>query len=191
MVIIGIGPPLMMGAEHAAGPDPVLFEVRTTVEVSAPPEEVWRNVVAFSDLPEPKDWIFRIGIAYPMRAEIQGRGAGAVRQCVFSTGDFIEPIEVWDEPRLLKFSVTKNPAPMQEWTPYRRIHPPHLEGFLVSEGGQFLLEPIEGGGTRLIGVTWYRHGMWPAAYWKVWSDFIIHRIHLRVLRHIKGRAEGT
>jgi hypothetical protein len=31
--------------------------------------------------------------------------------------------------------------------------------------------------------------MWPSAYWQLWSDAIIHRIHLRVLRHIKSLAE--
>jgi hypothetical protein len=31
--------------------------------------------------------------------------------------------------------------------------------------------------------------MWPAAYWRVWSDEIIHEIHMRVLRHIKSNTE--
>jgi len=30
--------------------------------------------------------------------------------------------------------------------------------------------------------------MWPATYWRAWLDFIIHRIHLRVLRHIERTA---
>lgn len=29
----------------------------------------------------------------------------------------------------------------------------------------------------------------PATYWRLWSDAIVHRIHLRVLRHIKQLAE--
>jgi hypothetical protein len=66
-----------------------------------------------------------------------------------------------------------------------------LHGFLVSEGGQFLLTPLANGGTHLEGTTWYRHGLWPSAYWQLWSDFIIHKIHLRVLRHIRDKAEWT
>jgi len=87
--------------------------------------------------------------------------------------------------------VTANPPPMEEWTPYRAIHPRHLNGYLVSNGGQFLLEPLEDGRTRLSGTTWYRHSMWPEGYWKLWSDAVIHRIHLRVLRYIKARTEGA
>ncbi len=181
--------PGFLFAEHVSAPQPPVFAVRTSIVIAAPPEAVWSKVIEFARIPEPTEWVFRAGIAYPVQAEILGRGPGAERHCVFSTGAFVEPIEVWDEPRLLKFSVTSNPAPMQEWTPYARITPPHLRGFLVSQGGQFLLTPLRGGRTRLEGTTWYRHTMWPAGYWRLWSDFLIHRIHLRVLRHIARLAE--
>jgi hypothetical protein len=110
---------------------------------------------------------------------------------VFSTGPFIEPIEVWDEPRLLRFSVAENPAPLNELTPYGHIEPRHLHGYFASEHGQFLLTPLPGGRTRLEGTTWCRDAIWPAAYWRAWSDYIVHRIHLRVLEHIKSEVEGA
>ena len=182
--------PVMIGVERFHGEEAPLLEVKSALEVNAPPAKVWRHVVTFSELDPPTEWYFRAGIAYPLRAEIQGVGPGAIRRCVFTTGPFVEPIEVWDEPRLLRFGVTSNPAPMQEWTPYREIHPPHLKGFLVSERGQFLLTELPGGRTRLEGTTWYRHNMWPVAYWQAWSDEIIHRIHLRVLRHVRALAEA-
>jgi hypothetical protein len=181
--------PALIAAERATLPEPPVFAVRTTVEIEAPPEVVWRHVLSFSELAPPTEVLFRMGIAYPIKAEIYGEGVGAERRCVFSTGSFVEPIEVWDEPRLLKFSVTSNPPPMEEWTPYEEVHPPHLEGFLASNGGQFLLERLPNGRTRLEGTTWYRHSLWPAVYWRVWSNEIIHTIHLRVLRHIKGNVE--
>ncbi len=182
--------PLLMMGEHAAAVDAPLLKVVTEVIVAAPPERVWPNVVTFSELPPPREWLFRAGIAYPVRARIDGKGPGAIRHCEFTTGPFVEPIEVWDEPRLLRFSVTSNPAPMQEWTPYREIHPPHLEGFLVSKRGQFLLEGLPEGRTRLQGTTWYQHHLWPAAYWQAWSDWIIHSIHRRVLNHVKSLSEA-
>ncbi len=182
--------PAFFGMEHAAGLLPETFRAQTAIEVNAPPEQVWQEVIAFAEIPPPKEMLFRAGIAYPIRAEISGRGPGAVRRCIFSTGPFVEPIEIWDEPRLLKFGVTANPAPLQEWTPYTHIEPPHLHGYFVSEQGQFLLTALPGGRTRLEGTTWYRHTMWPAAYWHLWSDYIIHRIHLRVLNHIREAVES-
>jgi len=190
MGLVLLALPLGMTLERRAAPDPPVFEVTTSVEVDAPPEAVWPNVVAFAQLPPPRELLFRAGVAYPVRAEITGSGPGAVRRCVFSTGAFIEPIQVWDAPRLLKFSVEQNPAPLEEWTPYERVTPPHLRGFLVSQGGQFHLVPLSGGRTLLAGTTWYRHTMWPAAYWRLWSDHIIHEIHLRVLNYIAARSEA-
>ena len=80
---------------------------------------------------------------------------------------------------------------MREWTPYSGVEPSHLRGFLVSRAGQFLLTPLPGGHTWLEGTTWYRHTMWPATYWRAWSDYVIHRIHLRVLRHIARLSVGS
>jgi hypothetical protein len=182
--------PTMVGAEHMTTPEPLLFTCETSVVVDAPPEAVWRNVVSFSDLDPPTDWISCTGLAYPIRAWIDGTGVGATRHCEFSTGAFVEPIEVWHEPRLLRFTVTSNPAPMREWNPLFEIHPPHLDGFLVSKQGQFELTPLPGGRTLLRGSTIYQHGLWPASYWRLWSDPIIHRIHDRVLRHVKMLSES-
>ena len=188
LLLVAPGIQWMEHMVHAPAP---IFVIRSVVDVQAPPEKVWHEVVAFTEIPPPTEAMFRAGIAYPIRAEMIGTGVGAERHCIFSTGAFVEPIQVWDEPHLLKFSVTSNPPPMQEWTPYSHIDPPHLHGFLVSEGGQFLLTPLPNGGTRLEGTTWYRHGLWPSPYWRIWSDTVIHQIHLRVLHHIKDQAEHT
>jgi hypothetical protein len=181
--------PGVQWTEHAVSTSNPTYMVRSAVDIAAPPEKVWKQVIAFSEIPPPTEWIFRAGVAYPIRAQILGSGPGAERHCVFSTGAFVEPIEVWDEPHRLKFSVTANPPPMEEWTPYAHLDTPHLHGFLVSSGGQFLLTPLPNGGTRLEGTTWYRHGLAPAPYWRLWSNVIIHKIHMRVLRHIKEEAE--
>jgi hypothetical protein len=173
-----------------ASAKPQLYKVQTELAVAASPEVVWRNVVEFSTLPEPKEWVFKTGLAYPQRARIEGSGVGAVRYCEFSTGPFVEPIEVWDEPRLLRFSVTQNPAPLREWSPYGELDLPHLHGYMISKQGEFRLERLENGQTLLRGTTWYQHGLWPAEYWRWWSDAIIHRIHLRVLNHVKELAES-
>ncbi|HEY2941515.1 MAG TPA: SRPBCC family protein, partial [Vicinamibacteria bacterium] len=82
---------------------PSVASVTTTIEIDAPPERVWPHVVGFEEIRAPRSWIFRAGIACPMRARIDGRGVGAVRHCEFTTGPFVEPITVWDEPRRLAF----------------------------------------------------------------------------------------
>ncbi len=182
--------PLVLAGEGAVrSSDAPVYRVDTRVVVDAPIEKVWRQVVSFPDITATPAWYFRAGIAYPLRATISGRGVGAIRRCEFTTGAFIEPIEIWDEPRLLRFGVTTNPAPMRELSPYETVDVPHLKGFLVSRRGQFALRSLPGGQTELIGTTWYQHHLWPATYWTLWSDAIIHRIHLRVLDHVKELSE--
>ena len=182
--------PSLLAYEHHAKPQPHLYAVHSEIVVNAPPEAVWQKVVSFTQIPPPKEMLFRAGIAYPIRAEIAGSGPGAVRRCIFSTGAFVEPIEVWQEPQLLRFSVSENPAPLNELTPYGHIEPAHLHGYFVSHQGQFLLTELPGGRTRLTGTTWYTNAMWPEQYWHHWSDYIIHRIHMRVLSHIQQEAEN-
>ena len=94
---------------------------------------------------------------------------------------------VWEENRELRFRVSQNPPPMRELSPYPNLHPPHLEGFLVARQGQFKLTPLPNGGTHLEATSWYQHHLWPAQYWRLWSDYLIHRIHTMVLKDIQDR----
>jgi len=180
--------PVIAGAEHAVRVVPE-YEVLSTVEIDAPPERVWPNVIGFSELEAPPSWYFKLGIAYPKRATITGTGVGAIRHCEFSTGPFVEPITVWDPPRRLAFDVQSQPPPMHELSPYRYVHPPHLDGYLMCKRGEFRLIDLGEGRTRLEGRTWYAYNIFPQSYWTLWTDMLIHRIHLRVLSHVKKLSE--
>ena len=166
-------------------------EVMTAVEIDAPPEKVWTYVVSFSDITSPPAWYFRLGLAAPLRARIDGTGVGAIRWCEFTTGAFREPITAWDEPARLAFDVTDQPPPLQEWSPWRSVYAPHLQGFFRSTKGEFRLVRLPGNRTRLEGRTWYRLKMEPQVYWTVIADAIVHRIHVRVLDHIRLEAQGS
>ncbi|UZR93346.1 DUF805 domain-containing protein [Chondrinema litorale] len=176
-------------AEKYAAHQSPLIAIKTSVLVKAKPQAVWDKLVAFSEIAPPKELLFHTGIAYPTHAAIEGIGEGAIRECHFTTGAFIEPITEWKEPELLRFSVLQQPPPLVEWSFYNEMNLPHLEGYFGSEKGQFLLTKTEEG-TILEGTTWYRHKIWPANYWKLWSDYILHQIHFRVLNHIKKEAEA-
>lgn len=170
---------------HSALP---LHEVTTTIEISAPLQTVWEQVVAFDRIIKEPDGIFRLGVAYPIEARIDGAGVGAIRHCVFSTGPFVEPITVWEPPHRLEFGVTAQPPPLHEISPWGHISPPHLHDTFVSERGRFRLREKDGR-TEVAGTTWYRQAMRPDWYWSRVSDLIIHKIHRRVLDHIRQRAE--
>lgn len=188
IILLMISVPSLMAFEDNIKTSNDLRSVTTSIEINASPETVWKNVVSFPQLKDPTEFIFKTGIAYPINATINGQGVGAVRHCNFSTGSFVEPITTWDEPKLLKFSVDQQPEPMKEISPYD-IHPTHLHGYWVSKQGQFKLTALPNGHTLLEGTTWYVNKIKPNFYWTTWSDYIVHKIHKRVLEHIKTQAE--
>ncbi|MFW5920362.1 MAG: DUF805 domain-containing protein [Polyangiales bacterium] len=182
--------PLWLLADGLAPqPSQQTYVTETSIVVEASPETVWDDVVAFPELPEPQHPWFRLGVAAPTGAVIEGEGVGAVRRCQFTTGEFVEPIEVWDPPRELGFGVRRQPQPMFEMTPWD-IDPPHLDGYFRTTRGRFLLEPVPGERTRVTGETHYELDIAPSPYWRLWADHLVHRIHLRVLRHVRNQAEG-
>ena len=182
--------PLVGATDLALSRHAPVHVVTSNVVVRAPAEAVWQHVVSFPDLPPPDDWFFRSGIACPLRARIEGEGVGAIRYCEFTTGAFVEPITIWRPHERLGFDVTSQPDPMKELSPYRHVHPPHLAASsLRSLRGEFELIPLSDGRTRLIGRTWYTFDMHPRGYWTMWSHYSIHKIHDRVLNHIKRLAE--
>lgn len=180
--------PFIAMVEKATDMSPVL-EARSQIEIDAPIQVVWNHVIHFSDITDPPVGILSTGIAFPIRARIDGHGVGAVRYCEFNTGAFVEPITQWNEPTLLSFDVTQQPEPMSELSPYRHIHPPHLDSSFKSVRGEFRLLELTKGKTRLEGSTWYHVDLGPRTYWRFWTDWIVHRIHDRVLLHIKKSSE--
>lgn len=180
--------PCLAVAEATVIPKHV-YEVCTSVEVAAPPQTVWDEVVGFSKIDARPNWLFRLGVAYPTHATIDGTGVGSTRYCEFSTGTFVEPITEWSPPNKLAFDVSSQPDPMRELSPYNSISPPHLHGAFTSVRGEFRIVELPNNRCRLEGSTWYTLDIHPNDYWTVWTDGILHLIHRRVLDHIKVTAE--
>lgn len=189
LLVLLLAAPAVMGAEAIVPRNAPVYVVESAIDIDATPAVVWKNVVTFPDLQPPVEPIFKLGVAYPVRARIAGHGVGATRYCEFSTGDFIEPITAWEPGKRLAFRVAKSAEPMRELSPYPGLDTAHLHGYMVSLQGEFDLVPLPGGRTKLIGRTWYMHHLWPATYWAVYSNEIVHLIHLRVLDHIKRLSE--
>jgi len=184
--------PLLMGLEHAAPPAVPRFQVHTTVDIAAPPEVVWKHIIAFPPLAKPGELLFRYGgIAYPIEARIRGQGLTADRECRFSTGSFKEPILVWKPSKHFAFGIVDEPMLMTETSPYGQIHVRHLEDRdFQPERADFVLTPLPNGGTRLEGTSTYQNKMWPGEYWRLYTDSIVHTIHRRVFEHVKKLSEA-
>jgi len=167
---------------------PKVKPVISRVIIDSDKETVWKNVIAFPKLDKPTEMIFKLGISYPIESTIEGVGEKAIRYCKFNTGEFVEPITEWKENELLKFDVIEQPTPLKEIS-FWDVNSPHLHDYFVSKKGQFKITELENGSIELEGTTWYYHNIKPDFYWRMWSNMIIHKIHNRVLNHIKTVSE--
>ena len=153
--------------------------VSDTIIINAPPDKVWKNVVAFKRIKQPnKYWLFRIGMPSPVESTVTGYYEGAGRKCIFSNGYiFDEKIATYQPAVNLTFDVTHQPRD------------PEIMNHIDILRGQFLLKDNHNGTTTLTGNSWYRLYVFPVWYYDIWAESITRNVHLRVMAHIKELSE--
>jgi hypothetical protein len=154
--------------------------VSDSIIVNAPPQRIWKNVVAFKRIKEEnRYWLFKAGLPSPVESTVEGYYLGAKRKCIFSNGyTFDEKIVTYDENQNLTFAITIQPRD------------PEIMGHLDLEQGQFLLKDNGDGTTTLIGNSWYKLYVFPTWYYDTWAQSIVRNVHLRVMAHIKELSEA-
>ena len=174
-------------------PAPLEDVVSSEVIINATPAQVWKQLKDIRDLPAPTEPLFVFGVAHPLEAYVVGEGGvGAARVCRLSTGDMPERITVWKPEQELKFIVLDTPAAMREATIFGQdLDGAHLHTTYTSLDGGFRLEALPNGQTRLIGTSRYLLAITPASYWNLWTREIVSQVQLRVMNHVKAKAEAA
>jgi len=165
------------------------YTVSDGVTIATPPAVVWHALVTMGSLGQPRDLLFRMGVACPQRVDIYGTGEGALRVCTLTTGQLQERITSWEPGREMRWVSVSTPPPLRELNPFHRTDPPHLRGFYRSVGGQFELRALGPTATRVIRSSTYQHNLYPAWYWRLWCDYVARRGHVHVLNVLKQDAE--
>ena len=179
--------------ESVTPPAPLEDVVTSEVIINATPSQVWKQLKDIRDLPAPTEPLFVLGVAHPVETYVIGEGGvGAERICRLSTGDMPERITVWKPEQELQFVVLDTPATMREATFFgRELEAAHLHGTYASLEGGFRLEALPNGQTRLTGNSRYLLTITPASYWNLWTRQIVSQVQLRVMNHVKARAEAA
>ncbi len=179
--------------ESVTPPAPLEDVVTSEVIINATPSQVWKQLKDIRDLPAPTEPLFVLGVAHPVETYVVGEGGvGAARVCRLSTGDMPERITVWKPEQELQFVVLDTPATMREATFFgRELEAAHLHGTYTSLEGGFRLEALPNGQTRLTGNSRYLLTITPASYWNLWTRQIVSQVQLRVMNHVKAKAEAA
>jgi hypothetical protein len=180
--------PLVFALETAF-PVSIPFATEERIVIDAAPAAVWNAIVHMSPIDGPLTLPFRLGVAYPIGAEIIGEGIGAVRHGRFSTGTAIERVTEWEDQRKLAFAVLSEVPAMRELSPYEHVHAPHVVGYFRTTATSFALLPRGDGRTELIEQTSHELKLDPVFYWLPLARWLVHENNARVLAHIRRDAE--
>lgn len=182
--------PLLFAVE-AAMPPAVPIATAESIEIAAPPAAVWRIVTGSRPIGLSPGLPGVAGLAYPVRGQLLGQGVGARRLGTFSTGIAVERVTDWQPDRLLAFTVLSQPPAMEEMSPYRHVHAPHLYGYVVTGDTRYILTPLRNGGTRLTLEATTILRIDPIVYFEPIARWAFRSNVRRVLTSAKLQAEGA
>lgn len=181
--------PFMFAADALSPPEAMLL-TNESIVISAPASRVWQALTSDDVIAEPPTLAGRFGLAYPERSHLSARQVGALRTGYFSTGMARERVIDWQENRLLAFMVLTQPPAMEEMSPYRIVHAPHLSGYFETGETRLELEALPDRRTRLTVRAAHRLRLDPIVYWEPIAKWAIRDNERRVLRDIKAKAEA-
>lgn len=187
LVSVAILPMIFM--LEAAMPPEAPIVTQYEIEIAAPAERVWQALISSEPIAPAPGLPALAGLAYPIKGTLKGEGLGATRTGTFSTGRATEVVTEWKPNKLLAFCVEDEAPAMEEMSPYRRVHAPHVEGYFITGETRFVLVPLSGNRTRLKIASQHLLRIDPVPYWEPIARLAIHENVSRVLADIKVKSE--
>ena len=180
--------PMVFMLEGAMPPEaPIITQYE--IEIAAPADQVWQALISSEPIAPAPGLPALAGLAFPIKGTLKGEGLGATRTGVFSTGTATEVVTEWDPNKSLAFRVEDEAPAMEEMSPYRRVHAPHVEGYFTTGETRFELVPVAANRTRLKIASEHRLRIDPVSYWEPIARLAIHENVSRVLADIKAKSE--
>jgi len=145
-------------------------------------KKVWQQIVSFAEIPPPQETIFALELPIRSARKFPAAAQRCAALCFFH-GAFRGTDYSLGRAAFVTLQRNGNPAPMNELDSLRAYRTAHLHGYFeshransahASAGGRTRSKAQPGTATPVAGTDWH-----------LWSDYIIHNIHLRVLGHIK------
>jgi len=178
-LILALGPVLLFGShrfEERTYPQPRTAVVTTTMHLSAPPEEVWRNIQSLDSLAGRKPFLMHIGLPIPQKCVLEGTSVGSKRICYFDQGSIEESVLEWDPPRKMRLAIDRTNMPGRHW--------------LSFNGAEYDLR-ADATGTTITRTTTIRSTLRPAWYWAPFETWGVQSEHQYLFRDLAGRFSDT
>ena len=167
--------------------------VSTEVIIDAAPDVVWANTVEIPAI-DPASLRFTpshnlMFFPHPIDARLDRHGSGATRFLRWSGGiHFREHITLWDQNRRLGWTFGFDPDSI----------PAEIDSHLRPDSetskllrGEYVLEPLADGRTRLVLTTHYEVSLPWNGYGRLWANRLLTDFHTVVLDVVKERSEAS
>lgn len=174
-------------------PAPVLDgQVQSVVVIDAPLETVWKNTVEIPKIaPQELMWTFShgvVGVPQPIDARLEGAGVGAVRHLRWTHGvTFEEVVTDWQPGRHLAWTFRFGPQSIPDAV---EGHIKIDSSYLRIANGDYRLDPLPDGKTRLSLTTHYAIATPINVYCAWWGSIFLRDFHGTVLNVIQKRSEA-
>jgi hypothetical protein len=169
-----------------------LESVETEIDVHAPAEVIWRNIERVREIQPnelPRSWTHAIGFPSPVEATLSIEGLGGVRHASFSGGVvFIENVDEWLPNQRLAFSIHSQEDHIPERTLDEHVR---VGGrYFDVLRGEYVIEPLAGGVTRLHLSSKHRLSTDFNWYAQLWTRSVMRDIQTTILQVIRNRSES-
>jgi len=156
--------------------DDEVAEVRTEAVFAASPDRAWDSIVFYEEVMHEPPWLLKLSLPRPVRAEGNKSAVGDVERCVYRNGHLVKVITECRRGERLAFRITEQHL--------------HFERDVTLRDGAFLLEPLEGGRTRVVLTTRYQRHLRPAWLWEWMEREVVHTLHGHVLEGMRRELQA-
>lgn len=162
---------------------PIEDVVITEYIIKKSPAEVWDSLTSEIIFKKKLGLLFAKGVSHPKQL-IFNNTIKPNFICYTNNDTITLDILKMNSIKNIKFKLREQTIPMKEISPYNSINAKHLHNYFNVNYGEILLKPISKNKTKLIAITSYNYKIAPKWYWKLWSNYIINKMHLHVLKSL-------
>ncbi|HEY5373191.1 MAG TPA: hypothetical protein VIK01_05865 [Polyangiaceae bacterium] len=140
--------------------------VTTRLHFRASPEDVWRCLMFYEDVPQRPRTLLRLLLPMPVNSQGNKLSVGATVRCQYTRGHLLKLITTVEPARLLAFEVLEQQL--------------GIERYARACEGSYRFAATDGG-TELALTTRYLGRLWPRFLWRQLERQLCHRVHFHIL----------
>jgi hypothetical protein len=140
--------------------------VETALHLDATPEEVWRGILFYEEVPRRPVWFLRVFLPRPIRTDGEKMRVGAIVRCTYDGGHLLKRITAVEPAHRVRFDVLE-----------QRLG---VEDCVSMSQGSYEIRAT-GDHSEVVLTTHYRGRLRPRRLWRQLERRLAHRLHRHIL----------